>query len=253
MRAKALALSTSLPHACDWLNVVPSPALGLHLQDCEFRCCLRYWLGVPLHSSQYTCPECGRMADQYGDHQVGCSGNGDRISRHNAIRDVIFSAAQSAALAPTKEAPSLMPNSSMRPADILLPTWHQGRPAALDVHVISPLQEQTLAEAATSPGHALQVGIQRKLTSNLSTCRSVGVEFIPLVFETLGGLAEDSISTIYAIGVAVGQIHCQKNNIYDIYIIYFSAASCKLEKRPEPSCNRATYIPRKYLHSCGLL
>ena len=52
-RARALALSTSLPHAGDWLNGIPSATLGLHLQDQSFRCCLRYWLGVPLHSSPY--------------------------------------------------------------------------------------------------------------------------------------------------------------------------------------------------------
>ena len=50
-----------------------------------------------------------------------CAGNADRIARHNAIRDVLFNSAQSAALAPTKEAPSLVPGSSARPADILLP------------------------------------------------------------------------------------------------------------------------------------
>ena len=55
---RTLALSSSLPHAGDWLNMVPSTSLGLHLQDCEFRCCLRYWLGVPLHNNPYTCPEC---------------------------------------------------------------------------------------------------------------------------------------------------------------------------------------------------
>ena len=61
------------------------------------------------------------MADRFGDHQVGCGGNGDRIARHNAIRDVLFSAAQYAALAPTREAPSLVPSFCSRPADILLP------------------------------------------------------------------------------------------------------------------------------------
>ena len=42
VRSKALALSTSLPHAGDWLNVVPSPALGLSLFDQEFCLCLDY-------------------------------------------------------------------------------------------------------------------------------------------------------------------------------------------------------------------
>ena len=205
IRSHALSLSSGLPHAGDWLNVVPSPSLGLCLHDQEFRSCLRYWLGVPLHSSSYPCPECGRVADMFGDHQVGCGGNGDRISRHNAVRDVLFSAAQSAALAPIKEAPSLVPSSSSRPADILLPAWSHGRPAALDVHIISPLQQQTSVEAATHPGHALDVGVRRKLSSHLSVCRSAGVDFIPIVAETLGGLAKDTISMIRLIGRALGQ------------------------------------------------
>ena len=47
IRSHALALSSGLPHG-DWLNVVPLPTLGLHLQDRECRCSLSYWLGVPL-------------------------------------------------------------------------------------------------------------------------------------------------------------------------------------------------------------
>ena len=60
-------------------------------------------------------------------------------------------------------------------------------PTTLDVHVISPLQQQMLREAASTPGHALQVGTRCKLTSHQSACRSVGVKFIPLVVEALHG------------------------------------------------------------------
>ena len=44
-RSKALALSTAIPHAGDWLNVVPSHALGLHLHDWEFRLCCKPGIG----------------------------------------------------------------------------------------------------------------------------------------------------------------------------------------------------------------
>ena len=91
-----------------------------------------------------------------------------------------------------------------RPADVLLPNWSSGRPAALDIHVISPLQQQTLVEASHTPGHALQVGVRRKLSAHLSVCRSTGTDFIPLVAETLGGLGEDTIRTVAAIGRAIG-------------------------------------------------
>ena len=142
-----------------------------------------------------------------------CGGNGDRIARHNAIRDVLFSAAQSAALSPTREAAGVVPDSLSRPADILLPTWSRGRPAALDVHVISPLQQHTLNEASHTPGHALNVGVQRKLASHLAACRSAGVDFVPVVAETLGSLAEETVGTIRAIGRAIEQRAASSSSI----------------------------------------
>ncbi len=176
-------------------TVIPSPSLGLHLQDREFRSCLCYWLGVPLHNDQFTCPECHGVTDSLGDHQVGCGGNSNRISRHNAIRDVVFNAAQS----PFKRNSTQTPLLALQTSSFLI-----GSTAALDVHVIFLLQSLTLFEAARTQGHTLQVGVQRKLASNLPSCRSsVGLTCIALVAETLGGLAEDFVSTIRDIGQSI--------------------------------------------------
>lgn len=204
-RSKALALSSSLKHAGDWLNVVPSSTLGLHLQDREFRFCLGYWLGLKLSESDSVCAVCRSKNDDYGDHQVGCGGNGDRIYRHDAIRDTLFSAAQSAALAPRKEVPALIPDSRSRPADVFLPNWSRGRPAALDVTVISSLQQLTLVGASTTPGHALRIGEDRKMAAHADSCHEVGVVFTPLVVEALGGWSEQACHTISAIGRLQGQ------------------------------------------------
>ena len=140
VRSKALALSSALPHAGDWLNVVPCSALSLHLMDCEFCLCLKYWLGLQMFEDGAWCSVCQVEVDPFGDHHLGCGGNADRIARHNALRDTIFSAAQSAALAPRREVSSLMPSSQNRPADVYLPSWIKGLPAALDVTVISTMQ-----------------------------------------------------------------------------------------------------------------
>ena len=204
-RSRALALSSAIPHAGDWLNVIPSSALGLHLLDREFRPCLQYWLGVPIFPEGTRCPVCQALADPFGDHHVGCWGNGDRIYRHNSIRDAIFSAAQSAALAPRKELPSLIPGIQARPADVFLPNWDKGRSAALDVSVISTLQPLTLQGAATTPGHALSVGEYQKMALHASACRSVGVSFVPLMVESLGGWSELASKTISNIGRHLGQ------------------------------------------------
>ena len=135
---------------------------------------------------------------------MGCGGNGDRIHRHDGLRDSLFSAAQSAALAPRKEAPSLIPGSSSRPADIYLPNWCRGRPAALDVTVISTLQSLTLAGAASTQWHALMVGEERKTAAHHAACQSVGVVFIPLVVESLGGWSEEAVHNISMIGRLLG-------------------------------------------------
>ena len=77
VRSKALALSSAIRHAGDWLNVVPSSALGLHLLDREFRFCLQYWLGLQMFEEGLRCPVCHAVADPFGDHQVSCGGNCD--------------------------------------------------------------------------------------------------------------------------------------------------------------------------------
>ena len=205
IRAKALALSSAIPHAGDWLLVVPSTALGLHLHDQEFRLCLQYWLGVRMLEEGSICPVCQVSTDGFGDHQVSCGGNGDRIYRHDSLRNALFSAAQSAALAPRREVPALIPGANSRPADVYLPCWKRGRPAALDVTVISPLQKLTVKGAATTQGHALDVGEGRKRASHSSSCHSSGISFVPLVVETLGGWSCEAVETIKAIGRLQGQ------------------------------------------------
>ena len=86
-----------------------------------------------------------------------------------------------------------------------LPNWVRGQPAALDVTVISTLQQQTLLGAASVPGHALQVGEDRKMAAHADACRAVGVVFVPLVMETLGGWCDEAIRTIRWIGRQQGQ------------------------------------------------
>ncbi len=204
-RFRALALSSSIPHAGDWLNVIPSSALGLHLLDREFRLCLQYWLGLRMMEEGTRCSVCQAVADPFGDHQIGCGGNGDRIHRHDSLRDALYSAAQSAALAPRREVPSLIPESRSRPADIFLPNWKRGQPAALDVTVISTLQQLTIAGASATKGHALVVGEERKMKAHAEACRSVGVSFIPLVVESIGGWSERAADTIKSFGRLMGQ------------------------------------------------
>ena len=223
-RSRALALASSVPHSGDWLQVLPSDVLHLQFFDLEFRLCLLYWLGIPMASSPHDCPVCERVCDPMRDHAVGCGGNSDLIVRHNALCEVIFSSAQAAGLAPHKEVPALIPDSSSRRADIFLPSWSRGKPTAFDVTVISPLQQLTLSSSAASQGASLLLAESRKRAAYSSLCRSAGISFIPLAVEALGFWGKEALTTIKSLGRL--QVLCLDLNPKE-YQAFISKAFCR--------------------------
>ena len=116
-----------------------------------------------------------------------CNTGGERIFRHNAVRDAIFDTAAAAALAPLREVRDLLPGNHQRPADVFLRNWAGGLDAALDVTVTHPLQDAYRAGAAATPGHALTQMYNNKCRVTEDLCREQGIAFIPIVAESLGG------------------------------------------------------------------
>ena len=51
-----------------WLSVVPSPSLGLHLRAAEF--IPKYRLGIPIYSTDGSCPAYFQPSDRMGDHTL---------------------------------------------------------------------------------------------------------------------------------------------------------------------------------------
>ena len=85
-----------------------------------------------------------------GDHSLVCRTGGERIARHNALKDAIHDTAAPAGLAPRKEGRALLPGTNQKPADIFIPGWAGGRDAALDVMVTHPLKSGTRARPPSS-------------------------------------------------------------------------------------------------------
>ena len=78
--------------------------------------------------------------------------NGERISQHNDLCNVLFPTARKANLGPAREYRGLIPGSSAPPADIFLINLIRGREAALDVSFISPMQVAVIEQEASNPG-----------------------------------------------------------------------------------------------------
>ena len=118
MRYVARLRSLVLPHAGDWLCVTPSPALGLHLRTVEFIVSIKYTV-------QARHPACRDESDEYGDQAISCGSEGERIARHNHLRDALFQTTARAAPSPSMEERALIPGSNSKPADVLIPNWTQ--------------------------------------------------------------------------------------------------------------------------------
>ena len=141
----------------------------------------------------------------FGDHALCCGVGGERISRHNALRDAIYDTAVRAGLGPTKEGRFLLPGADRRPADVLLPHWDAGRDGALDVTVVHPFQDATVARAATEPGYPLNFAHDRKMRGAEADCRQQGISFIPLVAESMGGWHSSAEKEVKKLGSALAR------------------------------------------------
>ena len=205
VRETARLRSLGLPGAGAWLSVVPLPALGLHLRATEFVPCLKYRLGVPIFAADGTCPSCSAPSDSMGDHALGCAKHGDRIARHDQLRDVLYEAASSASLAPVREERHLLPGTAARPGDLLIRRWADGKDAAIDVTVTGPLARSNVAAAAAEAGSALDKAFNRKVQGTAQACQDQGLAFFPVAVETLGGFHRVATEQVKRIGAALAR------------------------------------------------
>eukprot|EP00731_Ephydatia_muelleri_P000820 Em0001g820a len=83
-------------------------------------------------------------------------------------------------------------HSQSRPADILVKHWNHGRPVALDISVVSPLNPSTLAEAGATVGAVLDATERRKHQANDVKCLALGWVSTPLVVDSYGAWGNEA-------------------------------------------------------------
>ena len=135
-----------------------SPRLNLHLDPSEFQVDIKWWLGLTVSQGQL-CPLCmSHSLDHFGHHALSCINGSDVVSCHNRIRDTLFEFYQRACLGAQLEAGSSLRHEARqtRPADVLIPNWELGKPAANDLCVTSPLNSDTLQIACVTPSSIQQ-------------------------------------------------------------------------------------------------
>jgi hypothetical protein len=205
---QATLLSEGEKGAREFWHAVPHSSRGTVLSPEEFRAEIRYRLCVPESLESGFCPLCDDCLDPFGHHCRRCCAGGDRTIRHNAIRNIIFNLCCKAGLRPELEKPGLFlparpsdSSSERRPADIYLPCWSGGLPAALDFAVTAPQRQAIVGEAARTPLAAASAYMQSK-RDHLGTqeaCATQGIRFQPMVCETSGAWAPEALEVLQLI------------------------------------------------------
>ena len=191
---RAHLLSISSPHASAWLSVTPSPSMGLHLEPSEFQVTIQWWLGIPVAQGQ-SCSQCNAALVAYGHHALCCKLGSDVVSHHNRLRDIFNDFCHSACLAPQLEMGGWSRDCT-HPADVLVPNWVLGKPAAFDLSVTSTLNAQIFQEACVTAGSAALAAQILKHRVNDERCWDLGWACIPLVVETYGCWGTEAIQTL---------------------------------------------------------
>ena len=192
--------------ASQWLHVLPSKALRTSVDPQLFRVMIQRQPRVPIFGCEFHCPQCDDVMDRFGDHCLVCSCGGDRTKRHNLIRNNVFQFCVSANLNPKLERPGLIQprplcgssqengatadnNSNRRPADVYLPRWRRGGPAALDFIVTSGLGEDRVRRSSVDGSSAVCAyeDFKRTYMDIGAACQAEGIAFIPVFCEADGG------------------------------------------------------------------
>ena len=192
-----------------WLQAQPAKAFGNDFNDALFIVALRRRLGMKVRSRPVFCPFCDCVSDEFGDHDICCAGGGDRTKRHHRLRNKGQAFCLSAGLNSELEKPNLLaprPSegsraedgasidnarraSSRRPADVYVPNWFLGGPAALDFAVTNGIRN-TMLRASVNDAEAAACAYENYKRSFLNTaeqCRQEGLEFVPVVMEGCSG------------------------------------------------------------------
>jgi hypothetical protein len=158
------------PGATKWA-VQSSPWFALPVA--EYRAALRWIVGAPIHSKEYVCPDCGKMADQLGVHAVTCQATGATPRGHSTVKFLLGSLFRAAGChVEFERGPAA---ATTRPADILV---HGAgpRPLAVDTSIWTHVRDE------------LDAVVARKVASSKAVCAREGWQFAVWAADTWGGL-----------------------------------------------------------------
>ncbi|KAL5717786.1 hypothetical protein ACHQM5_010751 [Ranunculus cassubicifolius] len=193
-RELALWSNLKLPHVQDWLLVIPVNGLNQTMEPRAYRSVLQYRMGIEIFRGVDKCPSCDRVIlDKWGDHALMCASDYGIKHRHNHVRDTLYDLCFIAGISSKKEAGIGLVDGKggeLRPADVLLYNWEDGRSTCIDVTVTAPFC--SIGTDNFVAGEACTVASQKKKKKYVTACEGLGYNFVSFAVSTIGDMDSEA-------------------------------------------------------------
>ena len=200
---RARLLAAASPHTAAWLQAIPSPNLGLHLDADTVRVAVALRLGAPVCES-HDCTQCSRLVDRLGLHGLSCKKSAGRFPRHSNLNDVVKRALSSAGIPAVLEPQGLDRGDGKRPDGLTIFPYKQGKSLTWDVTCVDTYAESVLINSSLEPGSAAKTAENRKREKYTDIAKQH--IFIPVAVETSGVLGPAAATFLTEIGRRISAV-----------------------------------------------
>ena len=194
---RARLLAASQPHTAAWLQAVPVPKLGLHLDEESVRVAVALRLGAPI-CEDHACRLCGRKVDSLGHHGLSCLKSAGRLPRHAHLNEVVRRGLASAGIPAILEPVGLDRGDGKRPDGLTLFPYSAGMCLIWDATCTDTFADSAVIQAALEPGAVASAAEARKIKRYASL--SSRYKFSPIAVETSGVLGPVTTTFIKELG-----------------------------------------------------
>ncbi|KAF0300891.1 Ubiquitin carboxyl-terminal hydrolase 38 [Amphibalanus amphitrite] len=180
---RARLIAAGQPHTAAWIQAVPVPSLGLHLDDETVRVAVALRLGAPV-CEPHRCRLCARPVTPLGHHGLSCQKSAGRHSRHAHLNDVVRRALSGAGFPAILEPVGLDRGDGRRPDGITVFPFREGKCLTWDATCVDTFADHIAVESALKPGAAARQAEERKRQRYADLARRYS--FVPVALETTG-------------------------------------------------------------------
>ena len=186
----------SSSHTGAWLQALPIPELGLHVDDEVIRTSVALRLGAKV-CEPHIC-RCGAQVDTLGLHGLACLKSAGRWPRHSNLNDIIKRGLEQAWVPAALEPPGLCETDARRPDGVTLYPFSNGLSLTWDATCADTFCQTNIGETAHSPGAAATEAEKRK--RNHYSDLASRYRFEPVSVETTGVFGQSTDKFLAELG-----------------------------------------------------